>query len=304
MVWGAPACMDLCPNFMHGYLQCLVATEHGGFLPGNICVAARVSNVAMRSIAPGDVPAFCSKPAIVNLDLTVSELFLARQSALSYAGEGRQPQRLVQTMLRFGTSSWPSLCYHKKRSRSCSKLCTSSSATTMTSLPAQKNLTTKATTPVPRRLHSQRPQPSDRTRCLCHFSEPKAFVYTVFNYISNIFEVWVTARASFGFGSTQTMLGIAQLGSNAMKATPVIRVATTRGVNAMINNVKVNGGTLTHARLIADALNEYFVNVGPKLADQIPESEVNPIDFLDQPGPSVFRFRSIRCHEVSKLIPG
>ena len=144
-----------------------------------------------------------------------------------------------------------------------------------------------------RGVYSQRPQPNDRTRCLHHFSEPKAFLYTVFNYISNIFEVWVTTRASFGFGNTKTMLGIAQLGSNAMKATPVVRVATTRGVNAMINNVKVNGGTLTHARLIADALNEYFVNVGPKLADQIPESEVNPIDFLDQPGPSVFRFRSI-----------
>ena len=52
--------------------------------------------------AARDVAAFCSKQAIVNLGLTVSELFLARRSALSYAGQARQPQRLVQTMLRFG----------------------------------------------------------------------------------------------------------------------------------------------------------------------------------------------------------
>ena len=74
--------------------------------------------------------------------------------------------------------------------------------------------------------------------------------------------------------------------------------------NAMINNLKVNGETLTDASSIADALNEYFVNVGPKLADQISESEVNPVDFLDQAEPSVFRFRRINVDEVSKLIAG
>ena len=47
---------------------------------------------------------------------------------------------------------------------------------------------------------------------------------------------------------------------------------TWKSKNAMINNLKVNGETLTDASSIADALNEYFVNVGPKLADQIPES--------------------------------
>ena len=56
---------------------------------------------------------------------------------------------------------------------------------------------------------------------------------------------------------------------------------TWKSKNAMINNLKVNGETLTDASSIADALNEYFGNVGPKLADHIPESEVNPVDFLD-----------------------
>ena len=102
MVWGAPKWSDLCPNFMHGYPRRLVSAEHGGFLPGNICVAARISNVVMRSSAPGDVAAFCSRQAIANLGLTLSELFLARRSALAYAGQARQPQRLIQNMLRFG----------------------------------------------------------------------------------------------------------------------------------------------------------------------------------------------------------
>ena len=72
----------------------------------------------------------------------------------------------------------------------------------------------------------------------------------------------------------------------------------------MINNLQVNGETLIDASSIAEALNEYFVNVGPKLADQIPESDVNPVDFLEQPGPSVFRFRRIDVDEFSKLIAG
>ena len=45
---------------------------------------------------------FCSRQAIANLGLTLSELFLARRSALAYAGQARQPQRLIQNMLRFG----------------------------------------------------------------------------------------------------------------------------------------------------------------------------------------------------------
>ena len=102
MVWGAPAWSALCPNFMHGYPRRLVPTDHGGFLPGNICLAASISNLVMRSSAPGDVAAFSSGQAIANLGLTLSELFLARRSALAYAGQARQPQRLIQNMLRFG----------------------------------------------------------------------------------------------------------------------------------------------------------------------------------------------------------
>ena len=102
MVLGAPAWSDLSPQFMHGYPRRLVTADHGGFLPGNVCVAARISNQFMRSMAPGDIAGFCYRQAMSSLGLTLPELFLARQSALAYSGQARQPQRLVHSMVRYG----------------------------------------------------------------------------------------------------------------------------------------------------------------------------------------------------------
>ena len=102
MVLGAPAWSDVCAAFMHGYPRRLVSTDHGGFLRGNVIVAAKVSKRALRSLAPANIAAFSSRRTLRNLGLTASELLLARQSAISHTGQQRLPHRLVQTMLRFG----------------------------------------------------------------------------------------------------------------------------------------------------------------------------------------------------------
>lgn len=55
----------------------------------------------MDSLA-GDVAAFMSKEMIRGLGLTVTELMLARMTAIRYAGKKDKPARLVEMMVRFG----------------------------------------------------------------------------------------------------------------------------------------------------------------------------------------------------------
>ena len=97
MIWRAPSWSDLCPNFMHGFPCRLVSQAHGGFLRGNIC-----ANQVVRNVALGDMASFSSREHLTGLGLTVAELFWAWQSAFTYSGKARQPQRLVHTMLRYG----------------------------------------------------------------------------------------------------------------------------------------------------------------------------------------------------------
>ena len=55
MVWTAQSWSDLCPNFLHGFPRRLVSHKHGGFLTGNIYMAAKVTNQVVRNVALGDV---------------------------------------------------------------------------------------------------------------------------------------------------------------------------------------------------------------------------------------------------------
>ena len=52
----------------------------------------------MDSLA-GDVAAFMSKEMIRGLGLTVTELMLARMTAIRYAGKKDKPARLVEMMV-------------------------------------------------------------------------------------------------------------------------------------------------------------------------------------------------------------
>ena len=90
---------DISVQLTRGFPRCLVSQSHGGMLPGNLTAAARVSNQALRSLAPGNVAAFISRDMVQGLGLTTAELILARSSALKYAGK---PARLVGLMFRYG----------------------------------------------------------------------------------------------------------------------------------------------------------------------------------------------------------
>ena len=102
MMVNAPSWSDLSAQFTHGFPRRLVADPHGGVLPGNLTVAAKISNQAIRSLSIGDIAAFVSRGMVQGLGLTKAELMLARASAIKYAGKREKPARLVDLMVRFG----------------------------------------------------------------------------------------------------------------------------------------------------------------------------------------------------------
>ena len=102
MALFAPSWSDLSVHLVHGFPRRLVTEPHGGMVAGNLVVAARISNQAIRSLATGDVACFLSKEMVRGLGLTTSELMLARSGALKYAGKRDKPARLVGVMFRYG----------------------------------------------------------------------------------------------------------------------------------------------------------------------------------------------------------
>ena len=102
MALFAPLWSDVSVHFVHGFPRRLVEEPHGGMVLGNVVVAARISNQAIRSLATGDVACFLSREVVRGLGLTTSELMLARSSALKYAGKRDKPARLVGVMFRYG----------------------------------------------------------------------------------------------------------------------------------------------------------------------------------------------------------
>ena len=62
----APFWSDISAQFMHGFLRRLITDSHGGVLSGNITVAARISNQAVRSLSIGKMNSPHSSVHILN----------------------------------------------------------------------------------------------------------------------------------------------------------------------------------------------------------------------------------------------
>ena len=56
----APSWSDLAVQFTHGYPRRLITASHAGILPGNLTVAAKISNQAIRSLSTGKKTEMCS----------------------------------------------------------------------------------------------------------------------------------------------------------------------------------------------------------------------------------------------------
>ena len=78
MILGAPQWSPASVHFTHGFPRRLIEASHGGFLPGNVIVAAQASNMAIRRMAICDVASLVSRMSIENSGLSIGCLLNLR----------------------------------------------------------------------------------------------------------------------------------------------------------------------------------------------------------------------------------
>jgi len=78
MIFGAPQWSASSVHFTHGFPRRLIEAAHGGFLPGNVIVAAQASNMAIRRMAICDVASLTSRMSLENSGLSVGRLLNLR----------------------------------------------------------------------------------------------------------------------------------------------------------------------------------------------------------------------------------
>ena len=69
-----------------------------------------------------------------------------------------------------------------------------------------------------------------------------------------------------------------------------------------LSKIVYHNKSYTGKQNICNVLNGCFTNVGPNLADKIPNHQTNPTSYITRPIPNSFVFRSILVHEVSDQI--
>ena len=71
--------------------------------------------------------------------------------------------------------------------------------------------------------------------------------------------------------------------------------------NRISSKFKVNGKLTTDKVSIANAFNDFYINVGPNLASKI-SSNGSPLDFLNEPLPDNISLQKVEKEEVSKIV--
>ena len=104
MIWDAPAWSLESPEFTHGFPKRLIVQEHGGFLPGNITVSAKTSNLTLRRLAVCDVACLVSQATTAGSGLSRARLLNLRYAAISYQSGSFCPQYLASAMVEFGVN--------------------------------------------------------------------------------------------------------------------------------------------------------------------------------------------------------
>lgn len=74
MILTAPEWSPCSVQFTHGFPRRMIDAEHGGFLPGNIIVAAKATNMSLRRMAICDVASLVSHTSVAGTGLTVGQL--------------------------------------------------------------------------------------------------------------------------------------------------------------------------------------------------------------------------------------
>ena len=71
--------------------------------------------------------------------------------------------------------------------------------------------------------------------------------------------------------------------------------------STIINKIKTENVEVTGDKNIADEFNRYFSTIGPKLGDNFPSSEINPMSYVT-PSSQVFNFRNITFEDIKNEI--
>ena len=104
MIYNAPQWSIASPQLTHGFPRRLIAQAHGGFLPGNITVAAKASNLTLRRLAVCDVACLVSRAATAGAGLSQARLLNLRYAAIRYHRGSFCPQYLASAMVEYGVN--------------------------------------------------------------------------------------------------------------------------------------------------------------------------------------------------------
>ena len=104
MIWNAPPWSLASPQLTHGFPQRLITQSHGGFLPGNITVTAKATNLTLRRLAVCDVACLVSCATTSGAGLSRARLLNLRYAAVRYYRGAFCPQYLASAMVEFGVN--------------------------------------------------------------------------------------------------------------------------------------------------------------------------------------------------------
>lgn len=104
MIWQSPPWSQATPQFTHDFPCRLVAKSHSGFLPGNVTVTAKATNLTLRRLAVSDIACLVSRGTTAGSGLSRARRLNLRYAAVSYYCGSYCLQYLACAMVEYGVN--------------------------------------------------------------------------------------------------------------------------------------------------------------------------------------------------------
>ena len=91
---------------------------------------------------------------------------------------------------------------------------------------------------------------------------------------------------------------------NIKKTWQIIKnIVNKNKANQLQTKFKLNDGSFTtDGYVISNKFNDFFVNIGPNLAAKIPEQNLSPLDFMDQPLLNSIYLSEVTSEEINNIL--
>ena len=91
---------------------------------------------------------------------------------------------------------------------------------------------------------------------------------------------------------------------NIKKSWQIIKGIVNRNKsNQLQTKFKLNNGSLTtDGYVISNKFNDFFINIRPNLAANIPKQNLSPLDFMDQPLSNSIYLSQVTSEEISEIL--